>query len=838
MNIHYRMTVYDGTLFSDTTTVLTPAANAPHTDPFRVTTMPNLAGYKPYMRLPRGERGAFDFRKASSTVGRYSIELLDKRTGTGNINRWVTAFIGDGNSLLKLVGRKVVIEETVDGGTSWQSFFVGRINNVNLNSPVSLTFEIGDTLELMKQRIFTSRPAVDYVVFKSMLPLGVIKDLANDGNETSKIAAVQGLRIQTVSAGTDSRIITLTNEELNNKTNFWPFEPQEDYSSNPNTPLRGTLGSYADSARLRVMIQVGNNFYHYILGYMERVKNFKNASQGYTPIEKFRVLELPDSDPDYAPLTAIDGNLMAVKRIWVYRLTNDDGSKLNAFWLTKNPYTILSDICEGRFFTNPDMQLNYDSGSLAALSSTYPLPNTVFRISEPMEAVSFIEEHICLPYSIGYTIEPVGNTSQLRFFSTRQPSSYTGLETINGSDVIANSAKEWMTNEPVGSVRFTYYLERGTLLTNSTKNLQITPDIENVVELQFQDAILPAASETVDSSYKTETINFTGIRGVDKNPLNSGNAGKIGETSAYAYANSEARKLATEYFNRRKSGIPTVRLSTVRNTKTNALRVGDFVLVEVEVLPNQATHTRGGTRVMQILQKTPDGLQNDFELIDSGINATMNTPSLGTITSPADNEISFTVTTTEKAAVEIAYAVANLGGSAPAANSDMWRLTERLTINNTTSTQIISGLPEGKRIFVRVRATSPDAGVLRLPSPWVTSSGFDLTNLSAPTNVTVDRISSRSARVQWTNTETEYAIEIWLASPAGEPTTPIVSLPPLSTSFILRGLDKNSSASHRVGVRYSDGFLGNSAFATADFTATGDAPVLDAPAAILLYVSR
>lgn len=840
--IHYRMKVLDGTLFSNTTTVLTPAAGAPHSDAFQVTTLPNLSGWKPYMRVPKGERGSFDLKKAGSTVGNYSVELLDKRTGDTNVNRWVSAFIGNANAMLSIVGRKVYIEESLDNGATWSPFFVGRINDVDMDNPVLIRFSLGDSVELMKQKVFTSRPRTDYVVFKSLLPLGLVKDLTTvSGSDTSKIPAVTGLRIANVSAGTDSRLITLSNEALNDVTNFWPFDP-EVKSSDINIPTRGTNGSYSVPS-LRCQVQVAGAFYHYAVDFMTRPYNWINTKEAYTPIEKIRLVELPTTDSDYSPLTAIDGNLPAIKRLIVYRLLSDDGAKLNTMWLSANPYTVAADILEGKYFESSSLSLGitYSSSSLVALQASQPLPPAIFRVDEPMEAVKFIEDCICKPYNLGYTIEPVEEggiaKSQLRFFSTRQPQSgsLSSLVTINGTDVIADSAKNWSSNPPIGGVDFTYYMESSAGLSRTSKNLTISPDIESVVETTYTTILLPSAVDAVDASYKRDTIDMNGVRGVLKNVLNANNVGQVNQTSAYNVTRAAANRLATEYFNRRKSGIPTVRLSTVRNTKTNAIKVGDFVLVEVEVLPNQATRSRGGTRVMQVLQKTPNGLENEFELIDSGLNAVMATPTLGTVTSPSENSVSFSVTTSEKAMVEIEVAVVPAGGSVPAAGSLSWMLLERLLVNATTVTHRIDGLPEGQRIFVRIRATSPDNTLIKLPSPWVTSSGLDLNNLGTPTTVTVTNITSRSAKVTWVNTETDYPIEIWLASPAGTPDTQITALPAGSTSFVLRGLDKNSSTSHRVGVRYVDGLLGFGPFATADFTATGDAPTLDAPAAILIY---
>ncbi|MFM7851623.1 MAG: hypothetical protein ACKO96_06800, partial [Flammeovirgaceae bacterium] len=65
-----------------------------------------MAGYAPYMRLPRGQNGEFDIKTGRSSVGAYSVEILDARTATSNATRWVSAFIGDANGQLNVVGKK------------------------------------------------------------------------------------------------------------------------------------------------------------------------------------------------------------------------------------------------------------------------------------------------------------------------------------------------------------------------------------------------------------------------------------------------------------------------------------------------------------------------------------------------------------------------------------------------------------------------------------------------------------------------------------------------------------------------------------------------------------
>ena len=201
MNIGYRMTVYNGPLYYTGSTVVTPAAGAPHSESFEITTFASgsLPGYAPYMRTPRGSRGSSDIRTGASTVGQYSVEILDARVGTANDSRWVTAFIGDTNSNLTIIGKKTVIEESLDGGTTWNPFFVGRINNITLSSNLTYVFELGDPLELLKDKIFNTEPAVNYSSFKSILPVGYTKNVTVIDSGSTVLLA-DGLQVETVTA--------------------------------------------------------------------------------------------------------------------------------------------------------------------------------------------------------------------------------------------------------------------------------------------------------------------------------------------------------------------------------------------------------------------------------------------------------------------------------------------------------------------------------------------------------------------------------------------------------------------------------------------------------------
>ena len=227
MNIGYRLRIFDMTLYATGSTVLTPAEDAIHSDPFAITTLPSgsLVGYQPYMRPPRGTRGQLDIRNGRSTVGTYTVDVLDKRTATANDTRWMTAFIGDNDSKLTIIGKKGVIEETLDGGTTWTPFFIGRVNSIKLTSPLVYSIELGDPVELLKQKIFEIEPAVTYASYRSLLPTGYTNSVTNLDSGSS-IQLTQGMNVGKVRSsgiGANDRWLDLDAASVNRNDNAWGF---------------------------------------------------------------------------------------------------------------------------------------------------------------------------------------------------------------------------------------------------------------------------------------------------------------------------------------------------------------------------------------------------------------------------------------------------------------------------------------------------------------------------------------------------------------------------------------------------------------------------------------
>lgn len=839
--IAYRLTVFAGTLYSNTTTALTPASGSSHSGSFQVASVTGVSGFEPFLTTPSGQQGAYNFENGTTTKGTYNVTILDKKVGAtgGNLERFVSAFIGNENAQLHLIGRKALLEEY--DGTTWSPLFVGKVNRVSLASPLEFTLELGDPGYELTQKIFSIKPRVSYAVYKSLLPLGLLDSLTStSGSVTDRITGGIGFPVSSSINETNRRILRLKNDAITSPANFYPYG-SDDSDGSPFQPGT-TTGVGNGMAPLRAQVTISGVEYHYVVDKMERLLGYTKTS-GNSPITRIAVKELPTNDPDYAPLSALVVN--SATTVIVYRVLNDTADGIATMWLPATPYTIFRDVLDGKYFQSGSNTLvvPYDSGTLAALEAAQPLPNTIYRINEGVEAKEFIEAE-CRRFALGYTYDPVINggvaQAQIRFFSTLQPASLAGLQTIDGSDLDATGNKEWEAVSPIYGVVGRYYMETYRNLSRDSLGTNITPEIDVTTETQYPIIIVPDGSNTIDASLAVDDVDFAGLRGLNNNYQTLGDDAVVFNLPSHKYMSGQALKWLSAYYNRRKYGNPIVTLTLVRNANTKTMKVGDFVLVELDVLPNQSVRQRGGTRVMQILQKSPDGIRYQVQLVDAGVSATMNTPTLGTVTAPNPSQVSFSVTTNQDANVEIEYAAVPSGGSAPSSASTQWTMAYVRQINNTSTTVTIEGLPNGRKIFVRIRSTSPTNGELRLPSPWSTSAGTEISWINAPSGLTASNVNSRSAVLNWTDTESgKYDVEVWTCAPASTtPTQHITKLPAGSTTYWLKGLHKDSATSHTSFVRFIDGKAGFSPFASASFNATGSAPQLDEPAAILVYESR
>lgn len=208
---HFRLTVYAGRQVDVTeVTILTPAAGAVHSDAFKVTTHPSLSGWKPYLGTPTVHRGTFDPLSKRVTIGQATMPLLDVRTNTNRsqLERWVTAFLGDARGRNQLLGCKYYLEMSADGGTTWTPHFVGRIDDTSLDDALWYQFSGPDFAADLDVECFAGTPAstASNVVAQTLVPLGLTGAYAQVGVQALLGGSV-GASVNT--NNTVVRIITL-----------------------------------------------------------------------------------------------------------------------------------------------------------------------------------------------------------------------------------------------------------------------------------------------------------------------------------------------------------------------------------------------------------------------------------------------------------------------------------------------------------------------------------------------------------------------------------------------------------------------------------------------------
>lgn len=160
------------------TTVLTPSAGAPHTDPFLVATIAGisdgLGSYKPYLVTPTGLRGQVDIRNKTTNTGVMTFELHDPQLpGTDPLSRWFPAFQGDLQGQIRTGGLLSRWWESLDGGTTFAPFWTGRLRVATQVTPIRYALQIRELTDDLAALAFVGRPHPDvtYAALESLLPV-------------------------------------------------------------------------------------------------------------------------------------------------------------------------------------------------------------------------------------------------------------------------------------------------------------------------------------------------------------------------------------------------------------------------------------------------------------------------------------------------------------------------------------------------------------------------------------------------------------------------------------------------------------------------------------------
>jgi hypothetical protein len=820
MQVAYRATVYALATGGVETTPLTPVS-ASHTDAFKVSTIQALSGFQPYMGLPKGQKCSVSLPSAKLTVGTLTFTVQDQRLTPGGSNfiRWASAFLSDASKRLQLIGRKVVMEESIDGGSNWSLYFVGRITKVTLASGLAYQLEVSDSVEDMKRQIFLpnvtpSDPALN-VVTELLHPFGVTAPLFDAPAATPIAATVVGV----INSTGDIGVMVKDTFALNNQLS------QNFLSSVPTLTQAHPVGTTGSRFDTQINVSIGTSpSASNPLGQVRLERYLAKTSDSPDPNSQYlytvRFFTLTPSSSNYVPPTAFSAN----QTVYFTVLPSNP----TYYFKNVHPLQVVKSIFDGNLFgtTGSAITIPYDS-TLTNLIADTSIPNATFKITQPMAIVDFIEKYVCQPYSLAYCTKPGtdsnGQTnSVVQFFKTTLPTSasFSILPTLtDDTDVIAGNKVNWTAGVPLSNVQMTYYVDRFNPLVYQDQTNVKTTFISTPVLIQSldTDTYLPNSTLQIDAN---------GIRG-----------GlfyiSTGSESGSLTVDGDAYSLFQPILNRWAFGAPAVSLTCLRTSTVTNSNVGDWLLVDVDKLPNQATNLRGGVRLMQVAQKSEQGSTVLMHLIDGALNSSSASPTVGNLTllpSNAAPVVALPVTASFAGTITFQVLAGAIGEPTPNDTDSRWRSVDNQSVNNGSVLMQWYGANYGIRVFGRARNEGNTGHDVSLPSPWVDASNYvDVEFLDPPTGLGVTQVTSKSALAGWI-TGSAFPIEVNIASPPTASFQVLAQLQTGTTQYLMTGLDALSSPTMSVGIRHTDQFGGYSTMVTCSFIAVNPPPQLSPPA--------
>lgn len=831
----YHLTVYaPRSVDSTETTVLTPIGGAPHSDPFVVTSIQNVAGAKPYLDLPKGRQGALDMLTKKATIGRLVLRILDARTtaGGGNAQRWVTAYFGDATGKLRLKGCKAVLEESLDNGATWSAIFTGRVGDLGLDSAQWVSVELRSIADDMNKRaLFLGTPhsSITYAFRPSLFPVGLPQSWANGAVPAQQqikgtFGRATGLNISAilVDKNQDSWLTLVT--------------AQTRAFSNHLVPAYAlvTLTSGANAGAVGLFQVHGYNYKSF-----SAVAQSSDSKVTHWRMTEFGRVEAVDlNDPLYMAVPA-DGTTCTFYILPAVEPSSDFPLFIN----DKHPVQVLADILDGKFSI-----LNSDAGhsarpiaarDAATFSALIADPSIgTFRgvITAPAKsATDWIEKYICQPYNLGYRFDGLGRFVPIDL----RPGSASVSGTIVDADLATAEAPHWQEqgDKAVFGANTSYYADVVAKLDNLKSSADEYPSVTPITSAKNTLLFVNPLADLRDAGDQTIDIDAIGIRLTAEEiaPQNTDN-GSILSVDRIARLQSAVTDLLPPFA----GGAATLPLRVRRSsTAGQACQVGQHYAVTVSMQPDPATNQRGGTRLMLCTSRTENGSAVDLEFLDMGANSVATVPTVGALAASAGGlDIPITLNAAGDP-VRVEFIVTPAGTAArPADNDAGWVFLAPMVI--ASGTAHVPVVPAGKRVWVRARSQPLGKG-LKLPSVWAYPAvGYlDTTAPTAPSALATSNLFANRVDIGWTVGDATLPIEVFITT-GGVPAswTNAMKLQPVLTpgSSSIRIGDLTASTQYTVGVRHAEPGGGFTSMATITFNTTASAGTAPSPLAVAIAV--
>ena len=826
-------------------TPLTPGLGAPHQNPFKLSTLgyTNVNGdtnWFPYLNSPTGRKGTLDVISGITTYGNITCKLQDQRLSTSNLQRFVTAFI----SVMQTGLRAVVLESTDDGAT-WTPFFVGRVSDYTLSDILNFTITIKEESRVLDWMQFVGRPSVSAstAAQQSVIPIGLTSQYSffsqslrppMSGSIGPAYTSVSQSYFQQLTIAPDSRNAGSMYNVLSDgmRALFTSTTKQSVLTQSGSGNVSNPYGSVQYTVRDLVYVQSGSA--PFVLQIMSGGLTGEYAINSFLPLANYKPPKvgaviyntMSGSNPRYFGLNQFPTGSQVKFRVIPGRLlpaSNHNPVLVSDVYLP----TFVNELLTGYYgyLDNngvPLKSIAVDTGSINALNADPQVPRVRFNFTQPTSIKDVLQKYVA-PLGYGYRFEPTGSNgyyySRFVLFSNLIPTSSVGLPTITDADVNDVSKTTWQIGLPISTITLKTYAEQQTnQSTIKAGGTSFNHWLVDEVDVTEYDLNLLTDAITVGQNFNIDGL---GIRWSD-------GAGPISLISSSVV--TQPGYLIPRIFNYYNSRFATagakLTLDCRRSSNTNTLQVGQFVLVEASVIPDSTTNARGGTRLVQIIERQENGPHLTFKFQDCGQNVIAPTP---TITQPlldSGSNIYMTITSQPSTRVMLQYAQENIGSSQPNVSSSDWHNYSMYDLSSINNVQATFWNPlEGQRYYFRCQAlytgSAASQSIPCLPSPWASASVsyLDIAALVSASVLAVSVSDGATATMYWNNNGDSGSHNIIsLACPTGTVMQQVATMLPQTSQYTFYNLPNGTNA---VGVTHLGPHGGTSLISTMSFSITG-----------------
>ena len=457
-----------------------------------------------------------------------------------------------------------------------------------------------------------------------------------------------------------------------------------------------------------------------------------------------------------------------------------------------HPFQLVKDIYDGNW---GESAIRYDSTALTNLINNKSFPVVWFRITEPQIMQEWLEDHIYGPFGVVPFVNAAGRVEpQIVTMPTSDIADVPNLYVFQSSSLREPHPSWAHTKRDLATV-LRYHYQYGNGISNlraAEQRLEVPADHIDVFEGVRE--------------YEHDRAGILGRHVVDFRF--DGFLHQQGYTPGSDFFSIQRN----EVFDRYGDG-PIYGECYAMTSGTSDVSAGDFAFIELDTFPNPAIQGRGDNRLVQIISRRDSRMGPIFDWVDAGASGqSLTAPTLSSASSSTGDPYHVQVITVSNVTTDGAFVLESArSGSTVTSGSTLW--TPRFT-TDSSGTFNVSGLPSGSTHWYRARNTKYQ----RIRSPWAyTTAGVATQELTGPSALTATGITSKSARLEWSNStaSTGYELEIFArtttessGSTGGTPNSSdsTAILQPGITNYVLR--DLTSGTTYKTYVRYRDRFGG------------------------------